>query len=177
MSNYTPPLNLPTRKGKGLTKMFSGVSNGGKVGEYVPDCVLVEGQPVKWGDAAGTITASTTSDGATTIGLALQDTYDESTFNPQLAGYHFANDTSQRLDGQPIGVLMGSGWAQTKNYTGDVAWGDTAYIGANGVLTATADVDETGDDELPIIFETSGSDGATPVTIRFAFPFPGPAAR
>jgi len=163
-------LFLPKRYQKGLVKMFTGNSACGMpIPFYYSTTVLREGQPVKpvigspdmiVGAAPGV------SDGAKVIGLSLQYTYDESQWDPQLRGYHFVNNTHQRLDGSPVGVLMGAGYAMTINYAGTINYGDKGYIGQSGYL---ANSGQAGD-ALPIVFEGSGTDGSTMVRIRFNFP-------
>lgn len=163
MNSFTPAYNSPKRKQKGLIKMFGGIS----VPFYFVTQVVAEGTPVKFDLAVPEkLTVSAPGDGAATVGLTLQETYDESGFG-QLKGYHFANDTRQRLDGNPIGVLMGNGWALTNNFTGVVAYGNQAAIAASGKLKAAAGVAA---DNLPVFFEGAGSNGDTMVRVRFDFP-------
>ncbi|MCL2641878.1 MAG: hypothetical protein FWD53_13590 [Phycisphaerales bacterium] len=164
---YTPGLNLPPRKTKGLIKLFGGLS----VPFYTVETVMAEGTPLKPAATAHTMEMPANGEGAKVIGLALQETYDESAFG-QLRGYYFVNDTRQRLDGAPIGVLCGAGYAMTNNYAGDVKWGDQGYVEIDasdkvtGKMTATS---STGN-KIPVVFEGIGKDGDKLVRIRFDFP-------
>lgn len=168
--SFSPTLNLPQLKKKGITVMSNFPSIRSPF--YVPDEVMLEGAPVKRKAADKTrILKSVAGDGAVTIGLALQDVYDESALGAQysqLAGHHFGNDTSQALNGMPIGVLMGSGYAEIRNYTGVIAVGDQLGIDpANpGKLKASV----VAADQIPAFTETTGTDGDKPVRIRFDFP-------
>lgn len=164
MEMFTPHLNLPTRKTKGLIKLFAGIS----AGFYHTNSVVAEGTPMVPVNTLGLMRPAVKgdADGPKVFGLALQDTYDDSTWG-QLRGYHFANDTRQRLDGQPIGLLCGAGWGLTLNYWGVIAYGDTAAVGASGRLEKHSNVEG---DKLPIVFEAAGTNGNTLVRIRFDFP-------
>jgi hypothetical protein len=165
-TNATPVLNIPTRHQKGLVKMFGGIA----APFYATSVVVAEGQPMKFGAAQDEIDPVGDGEGAAScVGLALQETYDESAFG-QLKGYHFSNSTRQRLDGSPIGLLTGQGWAMTNFYTGAVAWGNAAYMSivagaTHGKLKASG----VAGDLLPVVFEGAGTDGATMVRIRFNF--------
>ena len=144
--NYDPSALLPKRKG--LHAYFEGVW----APFYYTTAVVQEGQPMKPA-AAGSQTADRhndayliqplaagVNDGAKCIGLALQLTYDEGILTGELAqlkGYHFANDTSQKLNGAPIGLLTGQGWALLENYGGVINAGDQLGVGPSGVLWAT----------------------------------------
>jgi hypothetical protein len=166
MNAFTPPLNLPKRKVKGLIKVFGGLS----VPWYFTTAVVKEGTPMKLDlntqDKAD-VAAPGVADNLNVIGLALQETYDESAFG-QLKGYHFANDTRQRLDGNPIGMLMGAGWAMTNNYVGTVSYGKIAAIAPSGLMKDGSAAPSG--DKLPIWFEGAGTNGDTMVRIRFDIP-------
>lgn len=169
VTGYVPGLNIPTRHTKGLIKMFSGNAGSGILGNfYYTTSVVQEGTPMKFGGTQDLIVPCVrgTTDNVNCVGLALQSTYDETGWDAQLKQYRFFNQTTQRLDGQPIGLLMGAGYALTTNYVGSVSWGDPVYIGASGLLAKTG----ASGDLLPAVFETSGVNGATPVRIRFNFP-------
>lgn len=174
MDSYSPnALNFQNRKQKGLVKMFGGIS----CPFYFTNDVVKEGTPMRLITAnidQMTFCSQGQTHGAKCIGLALQETYDESVMG-QLKGYHFANDTRQRLNGNPIGVLTGKGWAFTTNYFGTVANGQQAAIGPSGYL-----IDGTSaasGDKLPVYFEGTGGTNnsnvlaaTSPVRIRFDFP-------
>jgi hypothetical protein len=161
-TSFTPgfDFNAMKRKTKGLVKMFGGLA----APFYYTDVVVKEGTPMKLHATPLKMVPSAVGDGAVTLGLALQETYDESAFG-QLKGYHFANDTRQRLDGMPIGLLTGCGYAATNYYVGTVAWNDRAYITASGMANSGG-----ANDKLPVVFESGGTAGATLVRIRFDFP-------
>ncbi len=171
MAGFTPTLNLQARKQKGLIKLF-----GGTVAPwYFTTQVVKEGTPMKLDPTtAGLVLPCGTTDGALCIGLATQETYDESAFG-QLKGYHFANDTRQRLNGEPIGILMGAGWALTNYWVGSApAYGTQAYLTASG-MTATPGASGAA---LPIIFEGAADPALVPnlpvgsvamVRIRYQF--------
>jgi hypothetical protein len=168
---FTPRYNPDAyaRKQKGLTKMFAGDAPP----FYTPGEVMPEGAPVKFGTEIGELLICPVAEGATKcVGLAMQDVYNDSIGGQmsQLENYHFANDTAQRLDGQPIGLLTGCGWASTTNYIGTVGWGDQVYVGASGKLSGAGDADS----KIPARFEGSLEDGSdatapTPARIRFNF--------
>lgn len=163
---YKPGLNMPSRKQKGLIKLFGGLA----VPFYKVDTVMLEGTPVKPSATAHTVELPLNTEGAKVIGLAMQETYDESAFG-QLKGYHFVNDTRQRLDGMPIGILTGVGYALTNNYVGAVTWGDKAYLALNATtVTGKMTKAVTANNALPIVFEGTGTDGDKMVRIRFNFP-------
>jgi hypothetical protein len=162
-NSFSPALNLPSYHKKGLIKLFGGLA----VPFYFTDVVVSEGQPMK--PVAATqdkMTSLVGGDGASCFGLAMQATYDESAFAKELKGYHFANSTKQRLDGMPIGLLTGTGYALTNFYTGTVAWNDPVYVDPT-----TKKLIKTGvaGDLLPAVFESGGVGGATLVRIRFNF--------
>lgn len=180
MSNpgFTPALNIGalTRKSKGLhfNKQLGGIS----VPFYHTDDVVAEGQPMKYGSDLLEIAPVAQGDGALVSGLSLQATYELPTDGQfaQIAQYNFAGQTAQPLNGSPIGLMSGSGWAMLKNYKGEVAAGDQAYLSADGTqLTAavpSGDDPAVGDPDtakVPVIFEGAGTDGDTEVLIRFNF--------
>ncbi|MEM8875301.1 MAG: hypothetical protein AAGD32_13725 [Planctomycetota bacterium] len=169
-ATMTPGFNFDAikRHQKGLVKLNVG---GIATPFYYVNEVVIEGQPLKVEGATAFLAEGVAAnEAAKVIGLAMQMTYDAPTGHfAQLAEYNFANDTSQSLNGSPIGVLMGAGYAKTTNYTGDVTFGDPAYLDATGkILTADSTTGANG--LLPIVFEGEGSDGDVPVTIRFDFP-------
>lgn len=173
-SNFTPNLNLPNRRQKGLTKIFTGNAGSGiPCPFYYTTDVVREGQPMKFGTAQDLVLACEQGDGAKAMGLVMQQTYNETNWDPELRGFYLAGNTKQRLDGQPIGVLMGSGFAQTTNYVGTVAFGTRAYIAASGYLAPSGTNGADADDKLPVVFEGAGTDGDTEVRIRFDFPVVG----
>jgi hypothetical protein len=165
--NYTPNLSIPHRHQKGLVKLFTGTAGCGIPAPfYYSTDVLREGQPVKLGSSADLVLALPSGEGANVFGLAMQKTYSEANWDPQLKGYHFANNTAQRLDGAPIGVLTGAGYAVTTNTNAAVKWGDQAYIAASGYLAPSGEANC----KLPIVFEEDADAGEL-VRLRFAFKF------
>jgi hypothetical protein len=160
-SSFSPALNLPKRYVKGLHKSFGGLM----APWYIPNTVCVEGQPMKFGTAQDTMDVCGDTDGAKCVGLAAQIAYDESAF-AELKGYQFLNNTKQRLDGSPIGLLTGQGYAFTNCYVGTVAWGNKAYIDPTTKKLTAASSTSNG---LPIVFEGAGTNGAKLVRIRFNF--------
>jgi hypothetical protein len=163
----TPILNLPKLKKKMLTVMSNFPSI--RAPFYVPKEVFPEGTAVKLDPATPNgILMSQTGNGAVTIGLALQETYDDTVLG-QLQGYNFANDTRQRLDGSPIGVLTGQGYAEIRNYVGQFAWNSPVYVGPSGMLVTTGHAWAVSNNLLPVIAETAGQDGSIAVRIRFNF--------
>ncbi len=162
MQGYNVPSNVSrlTRRQVGLVQQQGGLA----APYYKPGEVMSAGTPVVRSTTAGEVDKAAVTEGALAIGLAMQDVYSEANLG-QLSGYHFSNDTRQSLEsGQPIGVLTGSGYAMTNYYTGSVVWGDTAYVTASGLSASSAS-----GAELPIIFESSGTNGATMVRIRYNF--------
>jgi len=162
MRNYAVPTNSArlTRRQIGLVQQQGGLA----APFYIPSEVMSAGAPVVRSATANYVDLAAVAEGASVIGLAMQDVYSEANMG-QLAGYHYSNDTRQSLDsGLPVGVLTGSGYALTNYYTGAVVWGDTAYVTASGLSASSAS-----GAELPIIFESSGTDGATMVRIRYNF--------
>lgn len=167
--------NLPSRKVKGLLKVFGGTI----YPFYFTMATVAEGQPVKikpssvYDKAMPNASVEVTpcimgaSDGPKAIGLAAQLTYDDNLSGQmgQLKDYHFVNDTAQRLNGQPIGILGGMGWAATNNFAVPVTAEQQAYVGPSGKLAVSGD---TGD-KLPVFFETSAAVGEM-ARIRFSFP-------
>jgi len=165
---FVPAINIPQHYAKLFHKLFTGNAGSGILGVfYHTDQVVREGTPMKLGATQNLVVPAAQGEGAQVIGLSLQKTYDESQWDPQLQNYYIGNQTGQRLDGQPISILAGSGYALTKNYKGEVNWGDRAYVGPSGTLVASGNED----DRLPVVFEESGTDGDVPVRIRFDFPF------
>jgi len=177
MSQFTPSYNPASRKSKGLHALFGGL----RCPFFFTSAVMVEGAPVMLKNTAGNtkcydnyeVEAPTmgASEGAKVIGLAMQLTYEEASSGQlaQLAGFHFANDTSQRLDGMPIGVLTGTGWGLLRNFDGTVTSGKQMAVGPSGKLV---DVDYAGvaeGDYVPVWAETGGS--GTEIRVRFDFPF------
>ena len=174
-------LNLPTRKIKGLYKMWGGLT----LPFYFRTIAGNEASPVKVKSsssyAAGQVNfpkeldlcVDGNSDGARCIGLTMQITYDDALAGQmgQLQGWTFPNDTAQRLDNSPIGVLGGQGYAVITNYIGNPTVEGFAYVGPSGFLKTSG----ASGDKLPVVFETSGTGvaggiGGTPVRIRFDFP-------
>lgn len=164
----------PQRKRKGLVKLFGGLA----FFQYFTNAVVKEGVPVIV--SANPDDAPTQANGLTqvepavvgqthgvkVIGLTMQLTYDDNIAGQmgQLQGYHFVNDTAQRLNGSPIGILGGHGVAYTQNYVGTIAAGEQAYVGPSNLLANTG----AGGDKLPAVFETGGTDGQD-VRLRFNF--------
>jgi hypothetical protein len=178
MPGVQPPLSLPRLK----KKMLSVMSNFPSIRApfYVPQEVMHEGAAVKrHATIANGIVNSGANDGAATIGLAMQEVYDNSaaalgTQFSQLAEYHFNNDTAQPLNGQPIGVLMGQGYAEIRNYVGTFAPESPVYVGPSGLLVTTGHAMAVANNLLPIVCEGdgkngSGTNGDRPVRIRFNF--------
>lgn len=175
----TPQLNLPVLKIKYLTVMSNFPSIRSPF--YVPSQVFNEGTALKLDPAnAGAILMSNSGDGAVTIGLALQTTYSDAAWGA-LQGYHLPNNTGQRLDGSPIGVLTGQGYAEIRNYSGTLNWGSPIYVGPSGLLVTTGHSWAISGNLLPVVAETSGTStavnaataaaasAATAVRIRFNF--------
>lgn len=170
MENYVPRIAIPTAKKKTLHRLY----NTGHVAIfYATNAVVAEGTPMKHDPAVtDRIVPCVAGDGAKCCGLSIQETYDDSTWR-QLQNYHFANDTAQRLDGQPIGLLTSFGYALTLNYAGAVVRGNRMAIGVAGnagKLVADADNAASSGNELPIIADTAG-DGTDYIRIRYDFPF------
>jgi hypothetical protein len=166
MRSANPILNIPQYHKKGLMVLTPQKSI--QANFYFVTTEVAEGTPLlddATADFQLKAAVAGQTHGAKVRGLALQLTYDDSKLG-ELAGYHFANNTKQRLDGQPIGVLMGQGWALTNNYWGQVNFGDQASVGASGKLVVSG----VSGDKLPIYFEGSGLNGSTMVQIRFDFP-------
>lgn len=173
MAGWTPELNLPTLKRKGLS-VYPWIGHPIQNPFYKPSEVMPEGAPVKFDTAIdGNIKKCVDGDGAACIGLALQEVYDDSVYG-QLQGYNFPNDTRERLaSGRPIGVLQGNGFAETINYAGTVGFNSPAYVGPSGLLVTTGHAMATSQNKLPVTFEGVGTDGylgGPSVRIRFAFP-------
>jgi hypothetical protein len=181
MSQFTSHpsrLRLPTHKRKGLHAIFGGQ----RAPFYFTSDTVVEGAPMKLKTFAATgnvqnneitVADAGASDGPKVLGLALQNTYDEATVGQlsQLAGYHFANDTSQRTDGQPIGLLTGQGWGILASYHGTLAAGEQLAVGPSGHLVgADSYAGVASGDLVPVWAENSGT-GMSDVRIRFDFPF------
>jgi hypothetical protein len=165
------PLNIPHRYKKGLIKLFTGNPGGGIPAPfYYTTAVVQEGAPMMLGSTQDLILPCPQGSAALCFGLAMQNTYDESTWDPQLKGLHFANNTRQRLDGSPIGILTGKGYAVTLNTAVPVAYGQQAYIAASGYLGVSGTNGATSTSMLPIVYEGT-ADAGTPVRIRFAFKF------
>ena len=184
MNSYAPAQNIAalTRKTKGPIKLFGGLV----APFYWTDVVVAEGTPMI--PVAGTqdkVIRSAGGDAKDVIGLSTQMTYDEAAFG-QLKGYHFANDTRARL-GQPIGILMGTGFALTNFYVGATTYGAPCYLnlvvsggatGPGGTAATAADIGKlkvTGiaADKLPIVFEGVGDSAAAagPVLVRIRYNF------
>lgn len=165
MQNFAPKQDLTKlgRKQKGLTKEFGGIA----APYYWTDVVMPEGTPLKFhATVAEKVVPPVTGEGAKVIGLSLQEVYDDAAWG-QLKGYHRANDTAARV-GDPIGVLTGTGYAQTNCYVGAVTPGAPAFLdfsGSTPKLTATSSTNNA----VPIVFEGSGTDGKSMVRIRFNF--------
>ncbi len=170
--SFTPDYNLPSRKVKGLIKLLGGLASS----LFYTEEVVHEGAAMK--RVTGTafkIAAAGADEGASVIGLAMQVTFDESALTGQLAQlkhYHFSNDTAQRLDGQPIGLLMGMGHAILRGYQGAVTAGAQATVGASGVLATGG----SSDSEVPVFYEEAGTgdydapENSDPVIVSFNFP-------
>jgi hypothetical protein len=165
MPGFTPTLRLPSLKKKNLTTNFHGI----KAPFYVPTEVMPEGCPVKFtsGNPREKIQKAVAGDGAVCIGFALQEVYDDSLLD-QLAGYHFPNDTRQKLDGMPIGVLMGTGWMETRYYKGTVAAGQSVYISTDASKLVGSGGDAVSGNKIAkAVFEGAGTDGDKPVRVAF----------
>lgn len=164
---FSPALHLPKRKVKGLLKFFGGAGTP----FYHTNVAVEEGTAMKLTATPNLMVPAGPGEGAEVRGLSLQITYDDTQYG-QLQNYHFANDTRQRLDGMPIGLLTGQGYAILRNYSGEVVYGNQAYVGPSGVLQASGDPADT----IPVVFEGSGNGVANdpassdPVRIRFDFP-------
>ncbi len=190
---FTPSFYLPRIKRKGLHAVNGGI----KAPYYFVNEAVLEGQPLKLAknDGANLTKVSDNpllvscavgaSDGAKVIGLALQNTYDDALTGQmaQLRGYHFPNDTAQRLDGMPIGILMGQGWAVLENFTGLVAAHEQLGVGPSGLLAGATTSGLASGDKVPVWAENSGNGGTAAGTfggtqtntgsirIRFHFAF------
>jgi hypothetical protein len=164
-------LNIAKRYQKGLIKLFTGNPGGGIPAPfYYTTDVVREGQPLMLCSTQDLVLNCPQGSAASVFGLAMQATYDESTWDPQLKGLHFANNTRQRLDGSPIGVLTGHGYAVTLNTAAPVTYGAQAYIAASGYLGVSGTNGATSTSMLPIVYEGT-ADAGQPVRIRFAFKF------
>jgi hypothetical protein len=176
METFVPNrLNIPQRKVKGLHRMYN---TGIPAIFYFTTSVVREGQPMKF---STTVVEQIdpcvmgNSDGAKCAGLALQETYDDSAYG-QLMNFHFANDTRQRLDGQPIGLMTGAGFALTNNYAGTPVYGDKMAVGPSGYLVKQGTLGTAGGDNLPVVCEgNSGNfdyyDNGQTVLIRIRYNF------
>lgn len=175
---YTPPFTPPTLKRKGLHALFGGLRSP----FYYTTDTVAEGQPMKLASSVSpsklndpvrmSKCASGASDGAKVIGLALQLTYDDNLSGQmaQLRGYHFGGDTAQRLDGMPIGLLTGQGYAILENYTGNIAAHEQLGVGPSGLLAGATTSSLASGDKVQAWAESSGI-GGKPVRIRFNFDF------
>jgi hypothetical protein len=172
-----PPFYTLTAKRKGLVKLFGGLS----YPFYYTTVAVVEGQPMRMAaspDANAAVNdvqkmqPAVLGEGAKVFGLSLQITYDDEAYG-QLQGYHFSNDTMQRLDGSPIGVLGGQGVAFLENYQGEVAVNEQLAVGPTGLLVGSVSTDgiEAGD-KVPVWADTAG-EAPAPIRIRFNFPNAG----
>ena len=161
-------LNRVKPKKKGLVKLNIGAM---AAPFFYANEEVIEGQPLTIDNTDGYLIKPVDgTDGTVVNGLAMQSTFDDNVAGQlnQLAGYEFANDTAQRLDGSPIGFLCGKGFAKTTNYEGVVTPGAQAFLSANGKkLTADNSVPGAA---LPCYFMGSGNGGDNSVTIRFDFP-------
>jgi len=161
---YQPTLNIPQRYQKGLIKLMGGLA----APFYTPTSVVVEGMPMKFSATPNGVDPTAGGDGASIVGLSMQVIYDDVAWG-QLRGYQLVNNTWARL-GSVGGLLTGTGYALTTFYAGAVAWAQPAYInpvaGADfGKMTASG----VSANLLPVVFEGSGTEGNTPVRIRFNF--------
>lgn len=173
MNAFQPTaMNFQSRKRKGLIKLFEGIA----APWYFTNDIVAEGTPMRQllNPDQMTLCVAGQTHGPLCFGLALQQTYDESALG-QLSGYHFANDTRQRLNGLPIGLLTGKGWAATLNYTGTVTYGQQACIGVSGFLAGSTGGTPSGD-KLPIVFEGAGVSSATTPGSNDLTAFPAGAA-
>ena len=170
--SFSPRLNLPSLKKKGLIKLWAGLS----LPFFYPVAAVVEGQPMKphsspdtaaTYDAVQKMQAAVGGEGAKVFGLALQIAYDDSALGV-LAGYHFANNTEQRLDGMPIGVLTGVGEALLSNYQGTVTAGHQLAIGPSGLLVDSSLFGTGSTDKVPV-WADSGGTSPDYIRIRFGF--------
>lgn len=154
MNGYVPKQNLdalkPTQKdlqrlfNTGLASPFYWTDQVVREGTpMIPDLTTAEDKMIR--------AEKGSSHGAKVFGLALQFTYDDSGWG-ELQNYHFANHTGARLDGQPIGLLTGQGYAYTSNYIGSPVAGDQLYVGPSGYMETSAGGAASGD-KLPIVCE------------------------
>jgi len=170
--SFTPPLNLPTLKQKGLVKLWQGLS----LPFFFTTEVVAEGQPMKPHaspdtalpyDAPQKMQAAVMGEGAKVFGLAMQVTYDDANYG-ELAGYHFANNTKQRTNGMPIGVLTGVGEALLAGYQGTVVAGHQLAIGPSGLLIDATTAGIGSSDKVPVWADTGGT---APDFIRIRYSF------
>lgn len=181
--NHIPKLN---RKG------LNPVMGGQKVPFFYTTVEVVEGQPMQLDTAVATAQSNHSTkmkpcaqgDGAKCIGLSLQMTYADATGQmAQLNGQYFGNDTHQRLNGAPIGLLCDRGWALLENYTGAIASHEQLGVGPSGLLAGVTSSSLSAGDKVPVWaqndsngdaaeYESSqGNKTKRPVLIRFDFGF------
>lgn len=181
--SYTPEFRLPQLKRKGLHSFWGGV----QAPFYFSAVAVVEGQPMKLKAIADPAAQNNhtmliemepcvagASDGDKCMGLALQDVYAESTTGQlaQLKGYHFVNDTAQRANSMPIGLLSGTGWAILRNFTGAVSADmQLAIQPVTGLLGSPDNGGVVAADKVPVWAESSGTGGTNDIRIRYDFRF------
>jgi len=147
------------RKQKGLQSLFAN--------EVVPFYRIMEpcgeGCPVAMSSEKDTVTLAVpgSAGAGVVVGLTTQEVIDPAQLDDQLEGYEFTNDTKAKV-GDTIGILVGDGWIMSRNYTGEVVYGDNLYPGPSGVMTTT----KTGSDAPIGIAEGDGIDGSEPIRIR-----------
>lgn len=167
--SFTPTLNLPSLKRKGVMAHFGGI----REPFWSPTEVFLEGQPLKRDTTKEEhVLKAGSLEGALVIGFSLQETYTVS--DKRHKGHHYPNDTRQELNpGCKIGVITGRGSIQTINYKGVVAAGDDVYYDpADGKLVASGGAAVSGN-KLPAKFRTSGNGSdSKPAYVRVEFNFP-----
>jgi hypothetical protein len=153
-------LSLPSRKQKNLH-----VHLGCLVAPfYKCDVVAPEGAPVKVDTDGETVVLAAAGSSTTgVIGFLAQGVYDPSVLG-ELAGYEFLNETKAKI-GSTIGVVTGTGYVLTKNYSGVVSKGDKLYPAASGKISAS----RTATDMSVGTAEQAGTDGDTLIRVRVNF--------
>ena len=161
MSKPNIPLNIPKRYSKNLVTMFGVIVSP----FYKCDEVLNAGAPMTIDVDAETIKSVTPGSApeGTVVGLLAQDMYDPDSLGA-LSGYEFLNNTTAKK-GDVVGLVIGQGYIQTKNYVGIVSKNDKLYPAPSGTVSAT----QTGTDAPIGVAEESGEDGDVLIRVRVNF--------
>lgn len=188
---FNVPLNtIPYTKSKYLLRL----AGGDVLIMYFTNAQVEEGTPMKV--VSGSVYDKSThnlaielavcvpgnNDGARCLGLSIQRTYAEQLSGQmsQLSGFHFPNDTAQRLapnggKSSPIGILGGRFHAAIRNYSGTPTPEGQGYVGASGTIATSG----ASGDKLPLVFETAppsvvpyNTDPTIPGLVRIRADFP-----